>query len=383
MRPRGLPSSSACPPPAAPAVAGWGRLARRLSRLRPIGCPQPERAELRVLQLTNMYPSSAQPNRGTFVRSQVESLARHGVASEVEEIQGYLSTANYLRALAWLPHRVRHGSAGRPDLLHLHFGYTALAAVGVRGLPTVLSFCGDDLLGQPDEQGRRSRKSLWLAACGRQVAWRADALIVKSQEMARALGPGHADVTVIPNGLDLDFFTPLPRALARAALGWPAHEAIVLFPANPEEPRKNFALARAVCDRLRAAGQPVRLEWMFGRPQQDIRLGMAAADLMLSCSVQEGSPNAVKEALAMNLPVLATDVGDCAERLAGCNLGGVLPTEADAFTAQAAEILRLGGRRSNGRACVAALGLDAVALQVLAVYRRAIARHRARAAGRG
>jgi len=361
-----------------PASASWSATARRLSRLRAIPCPQPSEARLRVLQLTNMYPSAAQPNRGTFVRSQVESLARHGVASEVEEIQGYLSTANYLRALPFLPQRVRRSGA---DLVHLHFGYTALAAIGVRGVPTVLSFCGDDLLGQPDEQGRRSRKSLWLAELGRRAAHRADAIIVKSAEMARALGAGYADVEVIPNGLDLDLFAPMPREQARAALGWPQDEAIVIFPANPEEPRKNYALAQAVCERLRAGGQPVRLEWMFRRPQQDIRLGMAAADLLLSCSVQEGSPNAVKEAMAMNLPVLATDVGDCAERLAGCDLGGVVATDAAAFAALAAEILRQGGRRSNGRECVAALGLDAIAARVLAVYRRAIERHAGRRGG--
>ena len=357
----------------------WNRWLRRASGLRAVPCPAAQgefaHGALRVLQLTNMYPSAAQPNRGTFVRSQVESLARHGVASDVEEIQGYLSTLNYLRALPALPLRARFGAY---DLVHMHFGYTALAAIAVSGRPTVLSFCGDDLLGRPDERGVRTRKSLALVALGKRVARRADAIIVKSQEMAQVLGPGYAHVEVIPNGLDLDLFQPIPRQQARAALGWPQESEILFFPANTEEPRKNFALAQAVCARLQVAGRPVRLETMFGRPQRDIMHGMAAADVLLSCSVQEGSPNTVKEAMAMNLPIVATEVGDCAERLACCTPGAVLAPDIDAFSAATEAILRTAGARSNGREWVRELAADAVARRIVAVYRDAIARFEAR-----
>lgn len=363
----------------ASAASPWSNTLRGLSRLRSVACPQPGHAALRVLQLTNMYPSDSQPNRGMFVQSQVESLAALGVACEVEEIQGYLSTANYLRALPLLPGRVR---AGAFDLVHVHFGYTALAAVGVRGVPMVVSFCGDDLLGRPDADGRRSAKSLLLADLGRRVARRADAIVVKSDEMAQALGPMPCRVDVIPNGLDLDLFTPMDRTAARAALGWPQDQAIALFPADPDEPRKNFRLAQAACERVRASGRELRLEWIFRRPQRDIVLGMAAADLMFSCSMQEGSPNAVKEAMAMNLPVLATDVGDCALRLAGCTPGAVLPAEADAFAAAALKVLDAGPRRSNGRESVAPLALQNVAAQLLAVYRHALRVHAGRQPGR-
>ncbi len=332
-----------------------------------------------MLQLTNMYPSDEQPNRGAFVRSQVVSLARHGVASDVEEIQGYLSTLNYLRALPALPARARSAPY---DLVHMHFGYTALAAIAVTGRPSVLSFCGDDLLGRPDERGIRSRRSMVLVELGKRVARRADAIIVKSDEMAAALGPGYADVEIIPNGLDLDFFRPMPREQARSALGWPQDAEILFFPADSREPRKNFALAQAVSARLKAAGRPVRLEQMFCRPQRDIVLGMAAADVLLSCSVQEGSPNAVKEAMAMNLPIVASDVGDCATRLARCTPGAVVPLDVDAFTAATDAILQTNGARSNGRELIGELGVDSVARRVVAVYRRAIVRREARAGRR-
>jgi glycosyltransferase involved in cell wall biosynthesis len=357
---------------------GWVGWQRRLSALREVACPpaQVGVGGLRALQLTNMYPSPEQPSFGVFIQSQVESLARCGIDSEVVEIQGYRSGLNYLRALAMLPARAR---AAEYDIVHVHFGYAALAAIGVAGLPTVISFCGADLLGRPDESGRRSAASLVLAELGRQAARRADAVIVKSAEMARALGPAHADVEVIPNGLDFGLFKPIPRADARQQLGWPQDAEILFFPANAQERRKNFALAQAVHRRLQAAGRPVRIEWMHARPQSDIVLGMAAADVMLSCSVQEGSPNVVKEAMAMNLPIVATDVGDCAERLRGCLPGAVVPVELDAFVAATAAVLDQRGARSNGRELIQGLGLDEIAERVASVYRRAIDRHAARA----
>jgi glycosyltransferase involved in cell wall biosynthesis len=357
----------------------WGGWLQRTSSLREVACLPallpPGANPLHVLQLTNMYPSQQQPNRGAFVRSQVESLSQCGVVNEVVEIQGYLSTWNYLRALATLPWRV---GSHRYDLIHLHFGYTALAAVALRRHPTVLSFCGDDLLGQPDVHGRPSAKSRLLAALCKCAARRADAIIVKSREMAEVLGPMNGRVEVIPNGLDLSFFQPMPRDQARAALGWPLNAEILFFPADAREARKNFALAETVCARLRAKGRPVRLVQMFGRHQNDIRLGMAGADVLLSCSLQEGSPNAVKEAMAMNLPVVATAVGDCAERLAHCSPGAVVPNDVDTFTAATEAVLRHGGMRSNGREQVASLSAEVVAHQVLAVYQRAMARFKAR-----
>jgi glycosyltransferase involved in cell wall biosynthesis len=329
---------------------------------------------LNILQITNMYPSTERPNWGVFVRSQVDSLARHGVHSEVTEIEGWRSKANYLRALIGLPSRV---ASGRYDLLHIHYGLSALAAVRVPDVPTVVSFCGDDFWGRPDRTGKRSAGSLWLARITKRVTRHADVVIVKSAEMASALGPEHEDVEVIPNGVDFALFDPMPRDAARRELGWRLDREILLFPANPEEPRKNFALAQEVESRLLRAGRPVELRSLYGRPQREVLLAMSAADLMLSCSLQEGSPNAVKEAMAVNLPVIATDVGDCAERLRGCVPGAVVARDPEAFTRASADVLAL-NQRSNGRQMLSGLDLDSTALRVLDVYRRAIRRFQAR-----
>ena len=324
---------------------------------------------MKVLVVTNMYPSAARPHWGAFVKSQVESLAALGVENVLYEIEGWKSTARYAHAMRDLPAFARRAGV---ELVHAHYGLSGAAATGVRHVPLVVSFCGDDLLGRPDARGQITSRSRWLVSVSRLAARRADAVIVKTEEMRRRI-PDVAEVEVIPNGVDLQRFAPLPRAEARARLGWPLDGRVLLFAAAPDEPRKNWPLAQEVERRLAAGDLAARLVAFHGRPQEELALAMSAADVLLLPSFHEGSPNVVKEALACALPVVAAPVGDCAERLAGVTPGAVVKAEPAAFTAATEAVLRAGGR-SNGREQVAALELSAVAKRVLGVYERALRR---------
>jgi glycosyltransferase involved in cell wall biosynthesis len=112
------------------------------------------------------------------------------------------------------------------------------------------------------------------------------------------------------------------------------------------------------------------------RPHKEVALWMNIADCLCLCSRGEGMPNAVLEALASGLPVLATDVGACREMLDQEQYGlitdvddsdAMAPLLADilsidvdraamasrhgerSWTDQAREILRLlGGERGEG-----------------------------------
>ena len=328
---------------------------------------------MKVLVVTNMWPSAERPHWGAFVRSQADSLAALGCENTLYEIQGYRSSMEYLRAMSAIPHAARACGA---ELVHAHYGLSGAAATRVR-LPLVVSFCGDDLLGRPDAHGKLTFKSRALLPVSHQAARRADAVIVKSDEMRRAI-PGIADVDVIPNGVDLGRFAPEPRASARAALGWRDAGHVLLVAADPDELRKNWPLADATRAALTARGLDVRLEAVHGRPQADMVRAMNAADVLLLPSFHEGSPNVVKEAMAVGLPVVAAPVGDCAERLRNVSPSWVVERTVEAFANAAAAVLA-DQRRSNGREAIErTLSLAAVAKRVLGVYEKARERARTR-----
>lgn len=321
---------------------------------------------MRVLLVTNMWPSAERPHWGAFVKSQADSLAAAGCENTMYEIHGWRAKTEYLRAWRELPRVARECGA---ELVHAHFGYSGAAAVRVK-LPLVVSFCGDDLLGQPTRTGNLTLKSRAFIEVSRWAARRAHGVIVKSAEMARVIADV-PDVQVIPNGVDLTRFAPGPRAAARAALGWRADGHVLLFAADPHETRKNFALATEVQRRLVERGLDVRLEALYGKPQSEMVRAMNAADVLLLPSMHEGSPNVVKEAMAVGLPVVASPVGDCVERLRGVQPSAIATLDAAAFADATAAVLAAGAR-SNGREAIAqTLSLEAVAQRVLAVYERA------------
>ena len=324
---------------------------------------------MKILTVTNMWPSAQRPFWGVFIKSQVDSLVAAGIDSTLYEIEGWRSTAEYLKAMARIPRLARELNV---DLVHAHYGYSGAAAMGVH-VPLVVSFCGDDLLARPVGDGSYTLKSRALIHLSRRAAHRADACIVKSEEMRRVIAdvPG---VQVIPNGVDISRVKF--QKDARAALGWRADGKVLLFAANKDEPRKNYPLAAAVERRLQEQGQDVRLEYMFGKPHSTIITAMSAADVLLLPSFHEGSPNAVKEAMAVGLPVVAAPCGDCPELLLKVFPSEVAERNEESFTAATARVLAANSR-SNGREVIeASLTLEKVANRIIAIYERTLARRR-------
>ena len=109
---------------------------------------------------------------------------------------------------------------------------------------------------------------------------------------------------------------------------------------------------------------------------------MNACDALIFTSLQEGSPNAVKEALACNLPVVSVPVGDVAERLhgvAGCEL---CPDDRPETLAAALERVLKRGTRTASRETVAHLDERLIADRVIGVYMRAMQQHHTNGNGR-
>jgi glycosyltransferase involved in cell wall biosynthesis len=224
---------------------------------------------------------------------------------------------------------------------------------------------GDDVLGRPARSGRITLAGHFLRISGFILARLATSVIVKSRQMASRLRMTSA--YIIPNGVDLDLFRPTDQAEARKVLGLDAGKKFVFFPYNPHEARKRFDLIQAAVSLAREQVPSLEILMARGLPQEQIPLYMNAADVLVMASMFEGSPNAVKEAMATNLPVITVDVGDAAELIgptAGCYL---VRREAGAMVEKIVEVCRRGGR-TNGREWISKLSMEAVAQQIVEVY---------------
>jgi glycosyltransferase involved in cell wall biosynthesis len=277
-----------------------------------------------------------------FFQQQVETLASLGVTAETVAVPGRrrstdeaTSSRSPLDYLRFYPRVLRH-ALSEYDLVHANYGLTGPAALAQPRRPVVLTLWGSDLL---DDVG-------WLS---RLCARAADAVIVMSEEMAAELAP--IESHVIPHGVDLELFRPMSQSEARASVGWDDDAVQVLFPYSKGRPVKNYDRAADVVAATRERlGVPVELQTVHGVAHERMPLYHNAADALLLTSDHEGSPNSVKEAMACNLPVVATDVGDVAELLDGVARSHVCRTD-EALVASLVDVLARRAR-SDGRAHV-------------------------------
>lgn len=319
---------------------------------------------MRILCVTNTYPNPQRPWAGTYVCHQVEQLRRLGHTVDVINILGFQSKVNYLRCTLDVMRMTR---AVAYDIVHAHYGYSAYPATFRVQAPLVITLHGSDVLG-----------NIFERLCTRAVSHFADAVIVVSEEMRRWI-PG----TVIPCGVDLGVFKPYDRDEARARLGWPIDRHIVLFPFDPARLVKRYDVARASVERLVQEGVNAELMTVFDVANGEMPWCYSAADAMLLCSDREGSPTSVKEALACNLPVVSTDVGDVRELFSGVAGTRICPQEVGAIARNLQEVLD-GARRGafQGRAAMARYDQALTVGKIVGVYTEVLSNFRGRAVGR-
>lgn len=319
---------------------------------------------LRVLMVTTEWPTPARPCDVPFIVRQVAFLRRAGVDVDVFFFRGGQRPGNYLRAWRQVWQRRAHTPY---DLVHAQWGQNGLLGLP-KTLPLVVTFRGDDVKGIIGQNGRSTLAGHALQLASKFAALMADEAIAVSESLAQHL-PRH-DVHIIPSGLDLEQFRPLPRAEARQQLGLPADQRLVLFAADPANPRKRFWLAQAACEQLQQELE-TQLVVAYGVPHDSMPLYMNACDVLLLPSLHEGSPNVVKEALACNMPVIATDAGDVRARIADLPDCAVVPDSPQALVAALAATLRQ-PRRIDVRRHVLALDERRLTEQTIAVYRKAL-----------
>src|SRR6266567_708318 len=221
---------------------------------------------LRVLVVTNLYPTADRPLVSPFVKEQVESLREYcpDLAVDVRVIKGERPRWDYLREMILLPAVVKKG---RYDLVHAHFGLTLVSTLLVRA-PVVVTFHGSDLLVNPSKH------------VSRLLAPRAAKVIVVAQNLRDSLGYGE----VIPCGIPVKKFA-LPSCHGKGPSRRARGELKLLFPSDPARKIKDYGLFRAVCQELERRGITVEEVHLVNIHRKSIQQIYWNCDIMLLTSL--------------------------------------------------------------------------------------------------
>ena len=314
-----------------------------------------------------------------------------------------------LRALLALVEVIRRR---RPDLVHgwmYHANVAALLAQRLSGWSTPVLW---NIRHALHEIGQEKRATRAVIRAGGPLSHLAASIVYNSRASAsqhEAIGYARRDVEVIPNGFDMGRFRPDPeaRASVRAELGLAPSTVAVGLVARYHAVKDHATLVQAagalrregvdlalvmagsgveganakLAAAIEAAGVGGRAVLLGERA--DIPRVLAGLDVAVLCSLSEGFPNALGEAMACGLPCVATDVGDCRFLLG--EGGAIVPPRDPAALADA--LRRLIGlppeaRRELGQAGRARIerefALPSVAKHYEHLYDRVVQQARAR-----
>ena len=312
---------------------------------------------MRVVVLTNMYPTEQRPWFGVFVKDQVEDLRHLGLTVDVLFFDGGRSRGNYLRAARALRRLIARGGI---DLVHAHYGLSGAVAVTQRRIPAVTTFHGSDCSGEAP----------WQSVVSWGVA-RLSTPIFVSRHLAERLRLDGA--AVVPAAVDTELFRPTDRASARRALGWPDDARYAILPGSRATALKRADLFDAAIEHARASLPDLRGVSLEGLSRQEVVQVMNAADVTVMTSDNEGSPVTVKESLACCTPVVSVPVGDVPALLAGlpgCSIVSRDPGELGDAVVASIEA----GRSSELRKRAQQYSRPAIASQIVDVYRTTLGR---------
>ncbi len=315
---------------------------------------------MKILVVTNMYPTEEMPYFGTFVREQVESLRKEGMEVDVFFVNGRKNAVNYLWGFfRFWAHLLTH----RYDLVHSHYVFVNVIARMQVLYPLVITHHSGEVFNK------------WQRRLSRLVTPLADRVIAVSQN-TKEVG-GLRGATVIPCGIDFDLFKPAPRLEARRSLGLPADRKLVLWAGEHFRREKRMDIVQKAMTLLKEKMPEAELVLVSGKPLPEVPAYMNACDVLLLVSDKEGSPMVVKEAMACNLPVVAVPVGDIPEMIAqteGCYLCSQDPQDAAAKL----EMSLRRGKRSNGRENIQYMEIGAISRRIIALYEELLREKRAR-----
>ena len=330
---------------------------------------------MKILIIGRYKPQFPQ-NLLPFVLEQGESLRQLGLDIEYMPVRG-----NYFLAVRDLKRKIREC---QPDIVHAHFGLSAITAELQSLVSVVTTFHNGETLN-------------WHVNLMTSLfSLRAKHVVYVAQHIHDLVYFKAKNHSIIPCGVNMDDCHIIDPIAARQQLGFEDGVKYILFGGGFDNLRKNYAILRDAVERIEQApwvpvkggercGNIVCLE-MKGLSRAECVLRMNACDLFALPSHSEGSPQALKEAMACNCPILATDIADVRTLLG--NLPGhyILRNPCKTHERWEADEKSLDemvtllkealayNQRTNGRQRIIEMGLsnEQVAERLMAIYKQLV-----------
>lgn len=262
---------------------------------------------MKILHITNNYPTEKLPIFGVFVKEQIDTLTELGIENDVFFINGReKGKFEYIRCLIPLKKKIKENNY---DVIHCHHAFSGIVATLFlkiqNQIPVVISFQNDP--------ANEAKYNLFDLLSTRTSAW-----IFKNNSIYAKPPKGY----YLPNGVDIDFFKSIPRKQACEKLNIDPSNIYILFvSSNYIRKQKRYDKFLAVMELLnKKYGLNNIEELKITNVQRElVPYYFNAASVHLMTSDFEGSPNSVKEAMACNIPVVSTNVGNVSDLLADVN----------------------------------------------------------------
>ena len=216
---------------------------------------------MKVLVVTNMYPTRDKPAYGVFVQEQVEALRKEGVEIDVFFVDGSRSKLNYIWGIFRLWGRLL---THRYDLIHAHYVFSGIIARAQFLYPVVLTHHGLEAF------------MTWQRIPSRLIIPFMDRVILVSQEQKEKLGCEKA--VVIPCGINFDLFKPIIKDKAREELNLPLDKKLVLWLWRHTRPEKRFDIVQAAVSLARKKDPTIELVQVSGQPHELVPAYINACD---------------------------------------------------------------------------------------------------------
>ncbi len=265
---------------------------------------------MRVLEVSR-YKNNFADHQLPFVKEQGAAIAQELRKSQIDnrciddrytpsDVDYFLVKGNYIKAVGALKAKIREF---KPDIIHAHFGLSAITAELQNEVPVVTTFHNGETL------------NWYVNLVASLMSLRAKHVIYVAQHIRDLSYFKAKNYSIIPCGVPMEQMIITPKDEARKQLGWDADKKYILFGGAFSNERKNYPLLRDAVKKIQMANDQCKIECieMRGFSRAECVLRMCACDLFALPSHSEGSPQALKEAMAVNCPCLATDIADVRE----------------------------------------------------------------------